>query len=129
MRKTSEKEIAAAVKLDGGARYSHFVKRVADEERAWGLWKDGWAIMATGEGSPVLPLWPAKEYAELCRVADWTDYEAREISLETLLSEVGPRVEAQQLQFGVFPTAEGRGVAQSSAQLLDALREELKNYD
>ena len=50
MRKTSPKEVEAVLRLDGPARYQHFLKRVVDTEAAWGLWKDGWALMADENG-------------------------------------------------------------------------------
>src|SRR4051812_31525339 len=64
----------AVLRLDATARHTHFVKRVVDAELVWGLWKDGWALMADETGQQVFPLWPAREYAELCAVADWEGY-------------------------------------------------------
>jgi hypothetical protein len=47
MRRTSPKEVESVLKLGGFARFKHFIKRVADEERAWGLWNDGWARLSS----------------------------------------------------------------------------------
>jgi hypothetical protein len=47
VRPATPQELAAVLKLDGPARVERFVKRVAGEEQAWGLWSDGWAMLAT----------------------------------------------------------------------------------
>jgi hypothetical protein len=105
------------------------VKRVVDEERAWGLWSDGWATMANSDGAPVFPLWPAREYAELHRVAEWSDHEAKEISLVDLLEDLIPKFAERGVLPGVFPTATGRGTTPSPRELESALRMELEKYE
>lgn len=129
MRRTSEREMQAVLRLDGTARFHHFVKRVADSEAAWGLWKDGWALMTNDDGSPVFPLWPAREYAELHRNAGWQEYEAREISLSDLLDILIPKLRTGGVLLGVFPTPNGRGVTPSPDEVASSLRKELENYE
>lgn len=128
MRAPSPREIEAVLRLDGPARYQHFVKRAADAERVWGLWKNGWASMADSEGRPVFPLWPAKEYAALCASGDWEGYVADEIPLQDLLDDLLPRLAAQEARPGVFPVPSGKGVTPSAGELIDALRLELERY-
>jgi hypothetical protein len=55
---------------------------VVDSEAAWGLWKDGWALMRDDAGVEVFPLWPAREYAEASRTGEWSEYEAEQIDLD-----------------------------------------------
>jgi hypothetical protein len=129
MRRTSDKEVQAVSRLGGPARFDHFVKRVADSEIVWALWDQGWALMATDDGTKVLPLWPAREYAELHCVADWVNYEAREISLDELLDELLPRIARDKVLLGVFPIPEGRGVTVTVEQLSALIRKELQNYE
>ena len=128
MRRTSEGEIHAILQLDGPQRFAHFVKRVADEEKAWGLWNDGWALMANVDGAQVFPLWPASEYAALHRTGEWADYEPREISLEDLLEELIPKLGKSGVLPGVFPTPTGRGVTPTPQEFAAALRSELEKY-
>lgn len=128
MRETSQKEIEAVLKLDGPARFKHFVKRVVDEERAWGLWKDGWALMAGSEGEHVFPLWPAREYADMCRIEDWGTYEPEEIPLQALLDELLPKLKDRGVKPGVFPTPGGKGVTPTVDELCEALRKEMERY-
>jgi hypothetical protein len=129
MTPKSEKEIEAVLRLDGPARFSHFVKQVVDFEEAWGLWKDGWALMTNNDGTSVFPLWPAREYAQLNCTGDWSEYEPRAIPLVELLDGLLPDLVTQGILPGVFPTPTGKGVTPSVAELDRTLREkESENY-
>ena len=128
MRRTSELEMQGVLRLDGPKRFDHFVKRVADEERAWGLWNDGWALMTDDNGTAVFPLWPAAEYAELHRTGEWASYAAREIALPDLLEELLPRLAQKGVLPGVFPTPTGKGVTPRPEELLAVLRNEQARY-
>ena len=129
MRRTTKKEIEAVLRLDGPTRFSHFIKRVVDSETAWGLWRDGWALMANNDGRQVFPIWPAKEYAELCKVDSWSDYEAEEIRLQDLVNELLPRLRNHDVIPGIFPTPGGKGVMPTVEELISALKEEGEKYD
>lgn len=128
-RITTKKEIEAVLRLDGPARFEHFVKRVADSETAWGLWKDGWVLMGDESGASVFPLWPAREYAELMRAGDWAESEPSEIELEALLADLLPKLRQAGVAPGIFPTPSGRGVVVMAAVLEQALRLELERYE
>lgn len=117
------------LQLDGPTRFRHFVKRVADEEKAWGLWQHGWALMATPEGTQVFPLWPAAEYAELHRTGEWEAFEVREIPLADLLDELIPMLVERGAVPGVFPTPGVKGVTPRPEDLGAALRAELEKYE
>src|SRR5262245_54358173 len=99
MKPKSDKEIQAVLGLDGPARFQHFLKRVVDSEEAWGLWKDGWALMRNNDNVMVFPLWPAQEYAALSRLGDWKEYEPKAISLEELMQEFLPKFQED----GILP--------------------------
>ena len=125
MRITTPAEIESVLRLDGPERFRHFVKRVADSERAWGLWNDGWALMENDDGTKVFPLWPAQEYADLHRTGDWAGYQAREIEVDSLLDELLPRLAESGTLAGVFPIPRGKGVTPSLAELSKAIRDDL----
>jgi len=129
MRRTTTKEIDALLQLDAPTRHNHFVKRVVDDERAWGLWKDGWALMLDGQGQSVFPLWPAREYAELCAVGEWEGYVAEEIPLADLIDELLPRLTEREMRPGVFPTPTGKGATPRAVDLAGALRTEMERYE
>jgi hypothetical protein len=118
----------AVMRLDGPARFQHFIKRVVDSETAWGLWKDGWALMRDDSGGEVFPLWPAREYADASRADAWSDYVPEQISLDDLLEELLPKLAAKSVTPGVFPTPLGKGVTPTVQELESALREEMAKY-
>jgi hypothetical protein len=129
MRQTSSKEVASVLQLSGADRFRHFVKRVADQECAWGLWKDGWAAMSTSENTPVFPLWPAPEYADLLATGRFSGFEARRIPLEELLSTLLPTFAKEKTLPGVFPTPNDTATTPSPEALSVALKEELEKYE
>jgi hypothetical protein len=129
MRITSAKELESVLRLDGPARFKHFVKRVVDDESAWGLWKDGWGLMADDDAKLAFPLWPAKEYAELCRTGNWSEYSVEQIPLETLLNDILPRMSQERVLPAIFPTPGGKGVTPSVEELIQALEEESLKYE
>jgi hypothetical protein len=129
MRTPSEKEIEAVLRLDARARFSHFVKRVVDSEVAWGLWKDGWALMGTSEGAQAFPLWPAREYAALHCEEEWSQHLPSEIPLADLLDELLPKLKRSGLATTVFPTATGGNATCPPEELEAALRTELEKYE
>ena len=52
------RQIAGVFALPAPKRFEHFVKVVAEREQAWGLYQDGWATAAAGDGASVFSLWP-----------------------------------------------------------------------
>lgn len=124
MRKTSPKEMEAVLKLDEPARCQHFIKRIVDSEAAWGLWKDGWALMQDDSGAEVFPLWPAREYAAALQVGEWKDYQPEQIYLDDLIDELLPKLVAKNVLPGIFPTPAGKGVTPTIKELQEAIRQE-----
>jgi len=72
--KISPKQIQAILALPRVKRYSHFIKVAADRRMVWGLRAQGWALAKTEEGKQVFPVWPAREYAQLCANGCWDGY-------------------------------------------------------
>jgi hypothetical protein len=127
-RVTTQKELEAVLRLDGPARFQHFVKRVADAESAWGLWREGWALLGDDAGADAFPLWPAREYAALLQTEDWANHEPSEIPLDDLLGELLPGLRAKGTSVAVFPKPDGRGVVVTADELEATLRRELEKY-
>ena len=130
MRNLSQQQIEAVLRLPGPKRYEHFVKQIADWEKAWGLYADGWAMAGADEGGEMLfPLWPAKEYAVLLAKGDWASYQPKDISLEDLLESVLPTLEREGTKAAVFLTPEGKSVVIEPRELLEHLRAEARKYE
>lgn len=117
-------QMAALVALPGPARYTHFVRRVAVGQQAWGLYQQGWALARLDDGRLVFPLWPSSEHAGLCAEYEWDDYDPHPISLEELMTELLPQLEQDAVLPGVFYTPNERGVTPSVAELLADLDEQ-----
>ena len=126
--KLSQKQIDAVIALEGSKRYKHFIKVIADTQEVWGLYKDGWALAGTEDNRKVFPVWPAKEYAELCAENEWVGYEAEPISLEDFMNELLPTLKDDEVLIGIFYTPLNNGLTPEIGQVLNDLELELENY-
>lgn len=122
------KQVAHVVSLSSEKRYQHFIKVIADWEVVWGLYDGGWALSETNDNERVFPVWPAKEYAELCAENEWSGYEARSFSLDELVSELIPSLINDSVLIGVFSTSEQGSIVVTGQQLINDLEIELDNY-
>lgn len=124
----SKKQIEAILALPAPKRYSHFIKKVVGWKKAWGLYNDGWAMTETPDGKPSFPLWPEKDYAELCIDNEWSEYVPREIELEDLLENLIPSLRENNTLPGVF-FIQGKGSTNATLEELEKdLRAELVHY-
>jgi hypothetical protein len=126
--KVNSKQMEAVLALPGIKRFEHFIKVVADWQEVWGLYQDGWALSAAEDGVTVFPLWPAKEYAQICATDEWAGYEPRSISLGNFVEVLLPKLKLDGVLPGVFFTPTSKGVTPSIDDLNTALEAELKNY-
>lgn len=125
----SQKQIEAILRLPPPQRYDHFIKRVVGWRKLWGLYSDGWAMSETEDGQSVFPLWPEREYAELCANNDWAGYEPREIELNEFLVELLPLLTERGVHPGVFFIPEEGSINIANDQLQSDLEQELAKYD
>ena len=129
MRPKREQEIAAVLALDAMGRFKHFIKRVVDEERAWGLRKgEGWALLGHTDGTELFPLWPAREYAKLCAEGEFADFEPSEITLDEILEWLIPTMDEKRTRPAIFPTPKLRAAIVSTKDLHDAIRTEMAEW-
>jgi hypothetical protein len=127
--KLNAKEIEAVSKLDDKKRYEYFIKKVADWETAWGLNDNGWALYGDNSGKEYFPMWPAKEYANLCASGEWVNYKPEEISLEYLRNELLKNLDEDGVNVAIFMTPTSRGSAVTASALLSDLEVECKKYE
>lgn len=126
--KINRKQMDAITALSGQKRYEHFVKVIVDREEVWGLYRNGWALAATGDEQQVFPLWPAKEYAQLCAKREWEGYEPESLDLEDFINELLPKLREDNLLPGIFYTPAENGVTPIVDQVLADVNNELENY-
>ena len=122
------KQMEAVLALPGIKRFEHFIKVIADWQEVWGLYQEGWALAAADDGTTVFPLWPAKEYAQVCAENEWRGYEPRSISLSDFTDVLLPKLKADGVLPGIFFTPSSKGLTPSIDELKAALDAELQNY-
>jgi hypothetical protein len=128
VRILSRTQTDAIVALPGPKRYQHFIKVVADWEVVWGLYKDGWALASTEDGEKVFPVWPAKEYADMCAGGEWEGYEVKSFPVDELMTELVPSLKNNGVLIGVFYTPSDNGVVPDMEQFIEDINAELDKY-
>lgn len=126
--KVNPKQMEAVLALPGVKRFEHFIKVIADWQEVWGLYQGGWALAAADDGTTIFPLWPAKEYAQICAVNEWEGYEPRSITLSDFTEVLLPKLKVDGVLPGVFFTPTNKGVTPSVDDLRSALDAEMQNY-
>lgn len=126
--KINAKQVESVLALPPIERFGHFVKVIADWQEVWGLFENGWALAVANDGTSVFPVWPAKEYAQLCAEGAWKGYEPRSISLVDFSNVLLPKLKADGILPGVFFTPASKGITPSVDELMAALEEELQKY-
>ncbi|WDZ75847.1 DUF2750 domain-containing protein [Ensifer adhaerens] len=126
--KVSPRQMEAVLALPGVERLDHFIKVIADWQEVWGLYQDGWALTAADDGTTVFPLWPAKEYAQLCALSEWKGFEPRAISLIDFTEVLLPRLKMEGVFPGAFFTPTSKGITPPVDELVAALEAELQKY-
>lgn len=124
----NQKQIDAILALPAPKRYSHFIKKVVGWQKMWGLYDGGWAMAESDDGEPVLPLFPEKEYAELCISGEWSNYKPKEIELSEVFENVIPTLREQNILPGVFYTMEYGSISANVDELESDLKVELSKY-
>lgn len=123
----NKKEFEALIKQPPNIRYEYFVKKVADFEEVWGLYNDGWATAHGGEGNPLIPFFPKKEFAENCAKKEWAGYKAKAIILEEFINDWLSGMKTDGIKPSIFPT-DNNTVVVNIDVLLNDLENELENY-
>lgn len=126
--KLSQKAIEAITAQSAHDRYVYFVKVVADWEVVWGLYDDGWAMAGNDDGEIIFPMWPAKEFAQLCAINEWAGYKPRSIPLEEVMDVVLPELQEEGIVPGLFFRPSSEGATRTVEQLLNDLNIELLKY-
>ena len=83
----SGKEFENVLRLRPEKRYEYFIKKVADWQEIWSLWKDGWVLMGDANHTEIVPVWPHPMFAEAFAVGEWLGYEPKRIGLDDWLTK------------------------------------------
>ena len=113
--------------LSDSDRYDYFVRKVADFNVVWGLFKVGWATSENIKTIAV-PFWPEKDFAERCSIENWSGFEPKPIPLDEFLSKWLPGMQSDNRVCQVFPTRESQGFVVTPAVLRSGLIIEASQY-
>ena len=119
-------QLADVVTLSAPQRYMHFVRQVAENGEVWGLYRDGWALARTDDGTLVFAMWPASEFADLCAEFEWDGYEPQSFPLDDLVQDLLPQLEEDGVLPGIFYTPGDRGLTPTIYMLRVDLERERK---
>lgn len=122
------KKIENIVKMTEDERYDYFIRKVADFEQVWGLNDNGWALLGDDDGNQILPLWPEREFAELCAVDQWKNYKPESIELDNFLEKWIPGMINDKTLINIFLTPDAKGTVVSPPTLESDLQDELEQY-
>ncbi|NEN75470.1 DUF2750 domain-containing protein [Pelistega sp. NLN82] len=97
------KEIENVLSLPKEKLYKTFLLRVADYNQIWVLDDDGILLYGDNEGRRIFPIWPEKEFANLCATDDWIGAKALSIDLEEFLTDYIPEIIDNNDLLSIFP--------------------------
>lgn len=121
------REIEVVSNLSAPERYKYFIKKVVDFEEVWGLNNDGWAVTQDEIGNKMIPIWPKREFAELCANGEWANYEAAIIDLDVFITDWLPGMKKEKVKPSIFMNDKDSAVVDVDKLLTD-LEDELENY-
>lgn len=129
MVQINSKEIQSVINLTSEKRYKYFLNKVADAALIWGLYDDGWALVENKKDEVLIPLWPAKEYAELCASEDWREYQPKSVEIHEFIEEMIVNLKENKISLAIFYTPHDKGIILNHDNFIDDLRMELNNIE
>jgi hypothetical protein len=126
----NEKELASVLALSADRRYGYFLNRAVDWEELWSLGDEyGWALCSGADGSELIPVWPARAYAEACAGGAWAGFVPRAIPLADWLEKWTPGMISDQRLVAMFPTPDNTGAVIDPIRLAEDMQEMLKQSE
>lgn len=126
----NEKELANVVELPAESRYGYFLNKVVDWEELWSLHDEsGWALCSGTNSVELIPVWPARMFAEICSQGEWAGFVPRAIKLSDWIEKWTPGMMSDQRSVAIFPTPFNKGVMMDPVKLLNAMQEMLRDIE
>jgi Protein of unknown function (DUF2750) len=123
------KKLENILDLSAQERYLYFIRKVADSEKVWGLYDEGWALLADDDNNEVLPFWPESEFAQICAIDKWSNYKPKSIDIYSFVDKWLTGMRKDNKKAGVFYNPQGKGLIIEPEKLRNDLKEELKQYE
>lgn len=130
MHTVNEREFDAVLALPGEKRYAYTIKRIVDAEVVWSIRdENGWRLFGSDDsGRECVPIWPKKEFAELCCVADFANSAPASIDLDEWRSKWLAGMSRDGRLVAVFPTPANQSVVVEPQRLQADIDRELERY-
>lgn len=125
----NNQELDNVINLPSAKRYKYFISKVVDEDKVWGLYRDGWALAGDENETPLLALWPAREYAELCKEQTWSDYTSVAINLHDFMQQHIGELKVAGIGLAIFYTPSNKGIEVSYSKFIEDLQKELSRVE
>ena len=120
-------EIENVLKNDISKQYEYFIKKVADYEQVWSIRaNNGWATLGEGERK-FFPVWPRKEFADICLNGEWENYYCESIELEEFIDDWISGLKEDNIRITVMWN-NGNGIDVDWDTLKQDIEQELENY-
>lgn len=109
-------------------RLKYFVRSCADNQRVWGLKKDGnWLIIRDEDGDEIFPVWPHEVLADKCCFEEHkaVGAKAHAIAVDSFVNACIPDMLESSVGFGVFYDTRKKGLVIDGRELKAAIENEL----
>ncbi|TGN30027.1 DUF2750 domain-containing protein [Empedobacter tilapiae] len=122
------KEIENILKLTPFERYQYFIRKIADREIAYTfIFSNGDYAISTIDDKKLLPIWSAKEFAELSKTDGWENCIIIELTFDDFEETLFDYIDENNLLLNVFPT-DKTGFVVSLEEFARDLKDELEQY-
>ena len=124
----NDQEFESVLKLSTADRYRHFLTKIVDFDCVWMAEdEEGLITINCESGQEVLPVWPARRYAEHA-MWKWSGAEFVQVTVQRWLERtLLPVEDAADVALAVFPDFEGYGQLVQVPDMIADLRAELGN--
>jgi hypothetical protein len=125
----NSKEIESVIKLEARKRYKYFLNRAADNALVWGLYDTGWVVATDEQDNSLFPVWPAKEYAQLCSQENWEGAFPKSIEIHEFMEDFLKNIIRNCMLVAVFYTPAEKGIILDPKVLYDDLFKALSRIE
>ena len=129
--KMHPKQYENVLSLSSRDRYLHFVGKVADWEKLWGLYEvnDGWLLRTSPDNTKYISVWPHPAYANEISKEYYPNYKEKVINIQEFMDDFLPKLKEENIKVGVFPDLNGSCIIIDAIELLEDLRGECDLYE
>jgi hypothetical protein len=125
----NKKELESVQKLDANKRFKYTIKRLSDFEDLWVLGDiNGFVTYTDNIGNILFPIWPFKDYAELCINGDFIHSSPEKIQVKEFIEEYLPSFKSNGYKLVIFPTSTDRGVLIEIDYFIEQMENENSKY-